>query len=129
MSSCIYNMIYIFHIGYYDESSYYLLDFQNIFSNSIHPVLLKSKTIHTLFHFLLLKIVFKAITILLKDPNVLIILCILTVILPSFGLGNRSTLEIYTTSRYCWARNFTIKSKEPKFLMNDIECFNNMARP
>ena len=116
------------------ESTYYLLDFQNIFSNSIHPLPFKSKTIHALFHFLLLIIVFKAITTTLYTPldiqvefiistcwfvipphtpkrPKLVILCILIVILPSFGLGNRSTLETCTTGRYCSAWNFTIKSK------------------
>ena len=83
------------------ESTNYLLDFQNIVSNSIDPLLLKTKTIHALFHFLLLKIVFKAITIPLNDPNVLIILLILTVILHSFGLGNKLTLDTYTTGRRC----------------------------
>ena len=52
----------------------------------MHPLLLKSKIIHALSHFLLSMIVSKAITIPQKDPNVLIILRILTLIL----LSNRS---------------------------------------
>ena len=95
----------LLHLADTKESTYYLLDFQNIFSNSIHSLLLKSKTIDALFFFLLMMIVSKAITLPLKDPNELIILRTLTVILPSFGLGNRTTLETYTTGRYCWARN------------------------
>ena len=114
MSSRIYNMLYIFHVGYcyiWQIQKRVHIIFQNIFSNTIYPLLLKSKVIHALFYFLLLKIVFKAITIPLKDLNALIILRILTMILPSFGLGNGSTFETYTTGRYYWARNFTIKSK------------------
>ena len=42
---------------------------------------------------LLLKIIFKAITIPLKDSNVLVILRILNVILPSFYLRNRSIIN------------------------------------
>ena len=76
----------LLHLANTKESAYYLFDFQNIYSNSIHPLLFKSKTIHALFHLLLLIIVFKAITIPLKDSDVLIILRILTVILPCFGL-------------------------------------------
>ena len=86
-------MFYIFHVGYYytwqiQESTNYILDFQNIFSNSIYPLLLKSKAIHAFILFLLF-FVFKAINVPLKDPKVLIIIRILTVILPLFGLGNR----------------------------------------
>ena len=51
-------------------------------------LLLKSKAIHAFILFLLF-FVFKAINIPLKDPKVLIIIRILTVILPLFGLGNR----------------------------------------
>ena len=42
------DMFYIFQVGYYytwqiQESTNYILDFQNIFSNSIYPLLLKAK--------------------------------------------------------------------------------------
>ena len=108
-----------------EESTYYLLHFQNIFSSSIHPLLFKSKTIHTFCRFLLLIIVFKAITLPLKDPNVLIMLRILTVILQPFSY--RSTLEIYTTDRDCWARNFILSQRTYMF-HEIVVCLNNMTR-
>ena len=84
----MYPKLAVLNLANTKESTNYLLDFQKK-----------------------IRMIFKAITAPLKDLHVLIILRILTVVLPSFGLGNRSILETCTTGTYCWVRSFTVKSK------------------
>ena len=100
MSSHIYNTFYIFHVGYYyncqiEKRVHIISWISKINLSTASMLLFKSETVHALFHFLLFIIVFKAITIPLKDPNILIILCVFTMILLSFNFF-LYVINIYT---------------------------------